>query len=214
MGGEKPWGRGWGLPFPNFSCSRFLFLLVAGIRSESRSWSSHHSLDIGKKSRFMSKTTAVLNTRQTIVFHFVLGYKLGHSCTYRQIALNYRVYSIKATNLKLAPTSNKRPWKENSRSAHPLAPYNYNKINKNCSGQEELVVCALSAPYRSAVPVFLLILFSCWSYWPCVLILYPHSNDFPMTSVRSSYTSHKPLGWLICRCYAVRHVRGNTREFG
>ena len=67
----------------------------------------------------MSKTTAVLNTRQTIVFHFVLGYKLGHSCTYRQIALNYRVYSIKATNLKLAPTSNKRPWKENSRSAHP-----------------------------------------------------------------------------------------------
>ena len=70
----------------------------------------------------MSKTTAVLNTRQTIVFHFVLGYKLGHSCTYRQIALNYRVYSIKATNLKLAPTSNKRPWKENSRSAHPHPP--------------------------------------------------------------------------------------------
>jgi len=72
-----------------------------------------------EKSRFMSKTTDVLKTRQTIVFHFVLGYKLEHSCTYRQIALNYRIYSIKAPNLKLAPTSNNRPWKENSRSAHP-----------------------------------------------------------------------------------------------
>ena len=167
----------------------------------------------------MSKTTAVLNTRQTIVFHFVLGYKLGHSCTYRQIALNYRVYSIKATNLKLAPTSNKRPWKENSRSAHPhpqpSPPPRPIQLQQN---QQKLQwtrrvgclcpICTL--PIRCSCvptdPLFLLILLTLCSY--SVPSFY-----FPMTSVRSSYTSHKPLGWLICRCYAVRHVRGNTREF-
>ena len=142
----------------------------------------------------MSKTTAGLKTRQTIVFPFVLGYKLGHSCTYRQIVLNDRIYSIKATNLKLAPTSNKRPscWIKNwielnwiellggkfkkrqpiPTTSTPLPPFNYNKINKNWSGQEELVVAALFAPYRSSVPVFLPILFSCWSYWPCVPTVY------------------------------------------
>ena len=52
-----------------------------------------------------------------------------------------------------------------------------------------------SVPTVPSVPVFLLILFSCWSYWPCVPTVYPHSNYFPMTSVRSSYTSNEPI-WV------------------
>ena len=58
-----------------------------------------------------------------------------------------------------------------------------------------LFSCWSCVPTDPTVPVILLILFSCWSYWPCVPTVYPHSNYFPMTSIRSSYTSNEPI-WV------------------
>ena len=63
------------------------------------------------------------------------------------------------------------------------------------------------------VPVFLLILFSCWSYWPCVPTVYPHSNYFPMTSVRSSYTSHEPISAYGLNWAWVAHMGISTVEW-